>query len=117
LTDDVSVNLTYGKMTTPVRTTVPAVRKSVATVRSERSVPLQQRWRRLRPYVEGGVKHGSQTNVAADGHTGRDQSTFLTAGAGVKYYFTNNLFARAGVEADYKLDNGKWDYQAWLVWA
>src|SRR5471032_1198778 len=64
----------------------------------------------LRPYVEGGVKHGSLTNVAADGHTGRDQSTFLTAGAGVKYYFAENFFARAGVEADYKLDNGRWDY-------
>ncbi|WP_347905016.1 OmpA family protein [Pseudomonas purpurea] len=64
----------------------------------------------LRPYVSGGVAHKSMTNVAATGHTGRDQSTFLTAGAGVKYYFTDNLFARAGVEADYKLDNGKWDY-------
>jgi len=64
----------------------------------------------LRPYVSGGVAHKSMTNVVADGHSGRDQSTFLTAGAGVKYYFTDNLFARAGVEADYKLDNGKWDY-------
>ncbi|EPL03696.1 OmpA family protein [Pseudomonas sp. CF161] len=64
----------------------------------------------LRPYVSGGVAHKSMTNVEADGHNGRDQSTFLTAGAGVKYYFTDNLFARAGVEADYKLDNGKWDY-------
>jgi len=64
----------------------------------------------LRPYVQGGVKHGSMTNVAADGHTGRDQSTFLTAGAGLKYYFLENVYARAGVEADYKLDNGKWDY-------
>ena len=64
----------------------------------------------LRPYVEGGVKHGNLTNVAADGHTGRDQSTFLTAGAGLKYYFLENVYARAGVEADYKLDNGRWDY-------
>jgi OOP family OmpA-OmpF porin len=30
----------------------------------------------------------------------------------VKYYFTDNLFARAGVEADYAIDNGKWDYSA-----
>lgn len=64
----------------------------------------------LRPYVSGGVAHKSMTNVEADGHSGRDQSTFLTAGAGVKWYITDNLFARAGVEADYKLDNGKWDY-------
>ena len=64
----------------------------------------------LRPYVSGGVAHKSMTNVEADGHSGRDKSTFLTAGAGVKWYITDNLFARAGVEADYKLDNGRWDY-------
>ncbi|KWU48696.1 OmpA family protein [Pseudomonas palleroniana] len=66
----------------------------------------------LRPYVEGGFGHQSRTNVKADGHSGRDQSTLAIAGAGVKYYFTNNLYARAGVEADYALDNGKWDYSA-----
>ncbi|QJI30258.1 OmpA family protein [Pseudomonas sp. ADAK18] len=66
----------------------------------------------LRPYVEGGFGHQSRSNVEADGHKGRDQSTLAIAGAGVKYYFTNNLYARAGVEADYALDNGKWDYAA-----
>ncbi|ROM53314.1 porin [Pseudomonas poae] len=66
----------------------------------------------LRPYVEGGFGHQSRTNVKVDGHSGRDQSTLAIAGAGVKYYFTNNLYARAGVEADYALDNGKWDYSA-----
>ncbi|ROM96856.1 OmpA family protein [Pseudomonas brassicacearum] len=66
----------------------------------------------IRPYVEGGVQHGSMTNVAADGHTGRDKSTYLTTGAGAKWYMTDNLYARAGVEADYKLDSGRWDYQA-----
>ena len=64
----------------------------------------------LRPYIAGGVKHGSLTNVEADGHSGRDQSTYLNAGAGVKYYFLENVYARAGVEADYKLDNGRFDY-------
>ncbi|WP_339531469.1 OmpA family protein [Pseudomonas mucidolens] len=66
----------------------------------------------LRPYVEGGFGHQSRTNVKADGHSGRDQSTLAIIGTGVKYYFTNNLFARAGVEADHNLDNGKWDYSA-----
>ncbi|WP_213877747.1 OmpA family protein [Pseudomonas sp. dw_358] len=64
----------------------------------------------IRPYVSGGFSHQSLTNVAADGHSGRDGSTFATIGAGAKWYITNNLYARAGVEADYKLDNGKWDY-------
>lgn len=66
----------------------------------------------LRPYVEGGFGHQSRTNVQADGHSGRDQSTLAIVGTGVKYYFTNNLYARAGVEADYAMDNGKWDYSA-----
>ncbi|MGV8917103.1 MAG: OmpA family protein [Pseudomonas sp.] len=64
----------------------------------------------IRPYVSGGFAHQSMTNVAADGHTGRDSSTFAQIGAGAKWYITDNLYARAGVEADYKLDNGKWDY-------
>ncbi|AZC36372.1 MULTISPECIES: OmpA family protein [Pseudomonas] len=66
----------------------------------------------LRPYVSGGFGHQSRTNVLADGHSGRDQSTLAIIGTGVKYYFTDNLFARAGVEADYAMDNGKWDYSA-----
>ncbi|MGE1175548.1 OmpA family protein [Pseudomonas sp. BW7P1] len=64
----------------------------------------------VRPYVEGSVGHKSMTNVIADGHSGRDQSTFVGIGAGAKLYFTDNFYARAGVEADYKLDNGRWDY-------
>jgi OOP family OmpA-OmpF porin len=64
----------------------------------------------IRPYVSGGFAHQSLSNVQADGHNGRDQSTFATIGAGAKWYFTNNLYARAGVDASYKLDNGKWDY-------
>ena len=66
----------------------------------------------LRPYLEGGLAYGTQTNVAADGHSGRDQSTFLTAGGGLKFYIIDQLYIRTGLEADYKLDNGKWDYQA-----
>ena len=66
----------------------------------------------LRPYVSGGFGHQSRTSVKADGHSGRDQSTLAIVGTGVKYYFTDNLFARAGVEADYAMDNGKWDYSA-----
>jgi OOP family OmpA-OmpF porin len=64
----------------------------------------------IRPYVSGGFAHQSMTGVEADGHNGRDSSTFATIGAGAKWYITDNLYARAGVDADYKLDNGKWDY-------
>jgi len=64
----------------------------------------------IRPYVSGGFEHQSLSNVREDGHSGRDGSTFATIGAGAKWYITDNLYARAGIDADYKLDNGKWDY-------
>jgi OOP family OmpA-OmpF porin len=64
----------------------------------------------IRPYVSGGFDHQSLSNVHSDDHTGRDSSTFATIGGGAKWYITDNLYARAGVDASYKLDNGKWDY-------
>ncbi|MEB0046209.1 MULTISPECIES: OmpA family protein [unclassified Pseudomonas] len=111
LTDDVSLNLTYDKGNYTRSNDGTGSQK----IKSDNfGLNAQYHFNNagdaLRPYVSGGVAHKSMTNVAADGHTGRDQSTFLTAGAGVKYYFAENFFARAGVEADYKLDNGKWDY-------
>ncbi len=113
ITDDVSVNLTYDK-TNYTRSNDGTGSQKLGGDK----FGLKGQYHfgtvgdAIRPYVEGGVAHGSLTNVAADGHTGRDQSTFLTTGAGAKWYITDNLYARAGVEADYKLDNGKWDYAA-----
>ncbi|KPA90825.1 OmpA family protein [Pseudomonas asplenii] len=113
ITDDVSVNLTYDK-TNHTRSNDGTGSQKLGGDK----FGLKGQYHfgtvgdAIRPYVEGGVAHGSLTNVAADGHTGRDQSTFLTTGAGAKWYITDNLYARAGVEADYKLDNGKWDYAA-----
>ncbi|KPA99342.1 OmpA family protein [Pseudomonas asplenii] len=113
ITDDVSVNLTYDK-TNHTRSNDGTGNQKLGGDK----FGLKGQYHfgtvgdAIRPYVEGGVAHGSLTNVAADGHTGRDQSTFLTTGAGAKWYITDNLYARAGVEADYKLDNGKWDYAA-----
>ncbi|AMB88013.1 porin [Pseudomonas agarici] len=111
LTDDVSVNLTYGKDNHTRSNDGTGNQK----IRGDQ-FGLNSQYHfgsvgdAIRPYVQGGVKYGTLTNVAATGHTGRDQSTFLTAGAGAKWYITDNLYARAGVEADYKLDNGQWDY-------
>ncbi|WP_017901898.1 OmpA family protein [Pseudomonas asplenii] len=113
ITDDVSVNLTYDK-TNHTRSNDGTGNQKLGGDK----FGLKGQYHfgtvgdAIRPYVEGGVAHGSLTNVAADGHTGRDQSTFLTTGAGAKWYITDNFYARAGVEADYKLDNGKWDYAA-----
>ncbi|MGA8138628.1 MULTISPECIES: OmpA family protein [Pseudomonas] len=113
LTDDVSVNLTYRKDDYTRSDTDTGNQKING---DHFGLKSQYHFGNVgdmfRPYVEGGVSHGSMTNVAADGHTGRDGSTYLTTGAGVKMYITDNLYARAGGEADYKLDNGRWDYQA-----
>lgn len=114
LTDDLSLNLSYDK-TNHTRSNDGTGSQKIKGDTS--SLVAQYHFGQagvdsLRPYVEGGVGHQSRGNVRADGHSGRDQTTQLIAGTGVKYYFTNNLYARAGVEADYALDNGKWDYSA-----
>jgi OOP family OmpA-OmpF porin len=114
LTDDLSLNLSYDK-TNHTRSEDGTGNQKIKG--DTGSLTAQYHFGQagvdsLRPYVEGGFGHQSRTNVQADGHSGRDQSTLAIAGAGVKYYFTNNLYARAGVEADYALDNGKWDYSA-----
>lgn len=114
LTDDLSLNLSYDK-TNHTRSNDGTGSQKIKG--DTGSLTAQYHFGQagvdsLRPYVEGGFGHQSRGNVQADGHSGRDQSTLAIAGAGVKYYFTNNLYARAGVEADYALDNGKWDYSA-----
>ena len=114
LTDDLSLNLSYDK-TNHTRSNDGTGSQKIKG--DTGSLVAQYHFGQagvdsLRPYVEGGFGHQSRGNVQADGHSGRDQSTLAIAGAGVKYYFTNNLYARAGVESDYNLDNGKWDYSA-----
>ncbi|MGA9700582.1 OmpA family protein [Pseudomonas sp.] len=114
LTDDLSLNLSYDK-TNHTRSNDGTGNQKIKG--DTGSLTAQYHFGQagvdsLRPYVEGGFGHQSRTNVQADGHSGRDQSTLAIVGTGVKYYFTDNLYARAGVEADYAMDNGKWDYSA-----
>ncbi|VXC99734.1 Outer membrane porin F [Pseudomonas sp. 8Z] len=63
----------------------------------------------LRPYVSAGFGHQS-IGDANDG--GRNSSTLAIAGAGAKYYFTENFYARTGVEALYNIDQGDTEWQA-----
>ncbi|SDH00107.1 OmpA-OmpF porin, OOP family [Pseudomonas flavescens] len=63
----------------------------------------------LRPYVSGGFGHQS---IGDANKGGRDTSTLAIAGAGAKYYFTEVLYARAGVEALYNIDKGDTEWQA-----
>lgn len=69
----------------------------------------------LRPYLSAGVGHQSLSNLKGTRHdSNRDHTTFATVGAGVKWYITENVFTRAGVEGLYGLDNHQGEWQAGL---
>ncbi|WP_079201795.1 OmpA family protein [Pseudomonas sp. CC6-YY-74] len=57
----------------------------------------------LRPYVSAGF---SDQSIGQSGRGGRNGSTFANIGGGAKYFITENLYARAGVEAQYNIDQG-----------
>ncbi|UVE19397.1 OmpA family protein [Pseudomonas sp. LS44] len=57
----------------------------------------------LRPYVSAGF---SDQSIGQNGAGGRNGSTFANVGGGAKLYFTENFYARAGVEAQYNIDQG-----------
>lgn len=56
----------------------------------------------LRPYVSGGFAHQNISNLPP--RTGRDHSTFANVGTGMKYYFTEHVFAKASLDGMYNLD-------------
>jgi len=57
----------------------------------------------IRPYVSAGF---SDQSIGQNGNGGRNGSTFANVGGGAKVYFTENFYARAGVEAQYNIDQG-----------
>src|SRR3989338_156194 len=57
----------------------------------------------LRPYLSAGF---SDQSIGQNGDNGRNGSTFANLGGGAKLYFTENFYARAGVEAQYNIDQG-----------
>ena len=65
----------------------------------------------LRPYVSAGFAHQS---IGQDDNGGRDRSTFANIGTGVKYYFTENVFAKASLDGMYNIDAGDSEYMAGL---
>ncbi|WP_437882134.1 OmpA family protein [Pseudomonas sp. LRF_L74] len=64
----------------------------------------------LRPYVSAGFAHQSIGNVPA--RTGRDHSTFANIGTGLKYYFSENFYAKAGLDGIYNIDRGDSEWSA-----
>ncbi len=63
----------------------------------------------LRPYVSGGVAHQS---IGQPDRGGRNHSTFANVGTGLKYYFTENVFAKASVDGMYNIDQGDSEWMA-----
>ncbi len=63
----------------------------------------------LRPYVSAGFAHQS---IGQATRGGRDHSTFANVGTGVKYYFTENFFAKASVDGMYNIDRGETEWMA-----
>ncbi|QLF92438.1 OmpA family protein [Pseudomonas sp. ABC1] len=63
----------------------------------------------LRPYVSAGVAHQS---IGQADRSGRDRSTFANIGTGLKYYFTENFYARAGVDGQYNIDANESEWMA-----
>ncbi len=64
----------------------------------------------LRPFVSAGVGHQSLSNLTP--RSGRDHTTFGNVGAGAKYYFTENVFAKASVDGMYGFDNNQAEWMA-----
>nr|MBO2510186.1 porin [Gammaproteobacteria bacterium] len=62
----------------------------------------------LRPYLSAGVGHQSIGQEAS----GRDHTTQGILGAGLKYYFTENFYARGGVDGLYNFDRGDSEWMA-----
>lgn len=62
----------------------------------------------LRPYISTGLAY--QT-IGQANRGGRDKSTLASVGTGLKYYFTDMLFAKASVDGTYNIDEG---YTEWM---
>lgn len=108
LTDDVSLNLSHG-----VYDGVGAVSGSKNIEGELTSLDAAYHFGTpgvgLRPYVSAGAAHQS---IGQPDRSGRDTSTFANLGAGVKYYFTENLFAKAGVDGMHNIDQGNSEWMA-----
>lgn len=111
LTDDVSLGLSYGEYhDLTSRDPVGAgghkdIKGSLTSL--DATYHFGQPGVGLRPYVSAGAAHQS---IGQANRGGRDHSTFANVGTGVKYYFTENFFAKAGVDGMYNIDanEGEW---------
>ncbi len=116
LTDDVSLNLSYGeykRLNHDSYTDADGYQKSRKANGSLSALDAVYHFGTpgvgLRPYLSAGMGHQSLNQAQ---RSGRDHTTFANIGAGAKYYFTENLFARAGVEGVHGFDNHQSEWMA-----
>ena len=111
LTDDVSLGLSYGEyhdLTSREPVGAGGHKKIKGSLTSlDAAYHFGQPGVGLRPYVSAGAAHQS---IGQANRGGRDRSTFANIGTGVKYYFTENFFAKASVDGMYNIDadEGEW---------
>lgn len=112
LTDDVSLGLSYGEYhdvtsDDPVNGSHKNIKGSLTSL--DAAYHFGAPGVGLRPYVSAGVAHQSIGQAA---RSGRDHSTYANIGAGLKYYFTENLFAKASVDGMHNIDRGDSEWMA-----
>lgn len=64
----------------------------------------------LRPYVTAGLGHQSLSNLPD--RTGRNHTTFASIGAGAKYYITDQIYAKAGIDGIHGIDSHQSEWMA-----
>ncbi|UYZ84428.1 OmpA family protein [Entomomonas sp. E2T0] len=108
LTDDVSLALSYGEyhdIRGDNEYGNKNIKGSLTSLDAYYHFAQPGDW--VRPYISTGVAHQSISN--AD-RSGRDRDTILNLGVGAKLYFTDNFYARAGVDGMYGLGNHQAEY-------
>ena len=113
LTDDVSLGLSYGEyhdITSEDRVQDGSHKNIKGSLTSlDAAYHFGAPGVGLRPYVSAGVAHQS---IGQADRGGRDRSTFANVGTGVKYYFTENFFAKASVDGMYNIDADEAEWMA-----
>jgi OOP family OmpA-OmpF porin len=109
LNDNVSLGLNYGEYHDIRSDSGKNIKGSLAGL--EATYNFGTLGDSLRPYISSGVAHQS---IGQNNRGGRDHSSYVNIGTGVKYYFTENLFADAGVTGMYNMDRGDTEYMAGL---
>lgn len=110
LTDDVSLGLSHGVYSSLKAKSAAGGKKLKGNFTSlDATYHFNQVGSALRPYLAAGVGHQRIDRVGKDG---KHKNATINLGGGLKYYVTDNFFARGGVEGLYGLDTHQSEWQA-----